>query len=226
MSEFPQVNFVAETNFKNDLLALVHESDISWGSIPPYMVVFMTDDTICTVDFSMKEVLSALAENEDCLGFSLRLGLNCNTCFPYNCKQDVPHYEKVKNNVLKFNWQTSQYDFGYPLELSSSAYRIQDILEILEDCKYGSPNYLESCMANAYIENKPNLLMFKKSVAFSCPLNIVQSSHRNRNANYNPDTFRLIYEKGGRIDIGQFDNYQNHGAHEIPHDINFVRQDE
>ncbi len=220
MSEFPQVNFIAEKDFKDDLLALVHESDISW-------LQFFVDDSIVTRDYSLTQILGYMTNNiGDTLGFSLRLSLQTDHCFPYNCQQDVPHCDKISDNILKFNWQTAQYDFAYPLELSSSVFAKNDVLEILEDCKYSSPNYLESCMANAYIENKPNLLMFKKSVVFSCPLNIVQSSHPNRNANRDPETFRLIYEKGGRIDAGQFDEYKNRGCHEIPNRIRFVRKDE
>jgi len=219
MSEFPQVNFVAETNFKNDLLALVHESDISW-------CFFLVDDTIFTKNFTLTEIIGNMTYNiGDTLGFSLRLSPKTNYCFPYNCFQEIPKYEKVSGGVLKYNWQNAEYDFAYPLELSSSLYNKNDVLEILEDCEYNSPNYLETRLAECHVSNKPNLLMFEKGVAFSTPLNLVQRSHPNRNAQHDPDTFRLLYEKGMRIDAGQFDGYMNRGCHEIPDKINFVRKE-
>ena len=219
MSEFPQVNFLKEKNFKNDLLELVHKSNIS-------SILFCVDDTIFTEDFSMEEVISALVENDDCLGFSLRLGKNCVKCFPYNCEQKVPETEKVSKNILKYNWQKAEYDFGYSLELSSSCYRLKDLEEILIGCSYDSPNSLESCMASCIIEDKPNLLMFEKSPCFCAPLNRVQSTHPNRNAGHDPDTFRLMYEKGLRIDAKQFDDYISHAAHEIPENIEVININE
>jgi len=226
MSEFPQISFKKEENFKKDLLSLLlHESNILWGknekSTPAY-AVFLTDDTICTNNFSVEQVISTLVENKDCIGFSLRLGLNTNYCFPYNCEQAIPKTEKVSKNILKYDWQTAEYDFNYCLELSSSCYPVENVIDILRDCEYNSPNSLESIMSSCCLEDRPNLLMFEKSVAFSYPMNKVQTTHPNRSADFNPDTLRLIYEKGGRFESKQFDGYVSSGAHEIPESINLV----
>ena len=43
----------------------------------------------------MKQVVSTLVENTDCIGFSLRLGENCVRCFPYDCEQAIPKTEKI-----------------------------------------------------------------------------------------------------------------------------------
>ena len=223
MSEFPQISFKKEENFKKDLLNMLsNESNISWGEnekSTPIYAMFVTDDTIFTGNFSMKQVLSTLVENNDCIGFSLRLGYNTKVCFPYNCEQAVPKTEKVSNGIVKYNWQTAEYDFNYCLELSSSLYRVNDLIDMLENCEYGSPNFLESIMSSCYYEDKPNILMFEKSVAFSAPFNKVQTSHPNRSANRDPDTFRQIYERGGRINGYYFNNYISCGAHEIPEEM-------
>jgi hypothetical protein len=170
----------------------------------------------------MKQVLSTLVENEDCIGFSLRLGKNCTVCFPYNCSQNVPDMLRIKNNIYKFNWQKAEYDFNYPIEVSASVFRLKDIIEILESCEYYSPNSLESCMSMACIEDKPELLCYDTSRSFSFPMNKVQSSHPNRSENFDPDTFRLMYEKGIRFDSKQFDEYMNIGAHDMPKIINII----
>jgi len=216
MSEFPMVNFVKEENFKNDLLKLVsNETNISY-------VTFVVDDTVFTEDFSLKEATEALNDNPRCLGFSFRLGKNTKYCFPLDKPQNIPDTRNVVDDILMYDWQKAEHDFSYGLELSSSLYYIENIIEILSGCMYDSPNSLESCMSGCYIEDKPNLLMFGKSVAFSAPLNLVQSTHPNRNANFNPDTFRLMYEKGLRFDSKQFDGYVSNAAHEIPQEINVV----
>jgi hypothetical protein len=226
MSEFPQISFKKEENFKKDLLNLIgNESNISWGKnspTSPDFVTFIVDDQIFTESFSMGVVADCLNKNPDCIGFSLRLGKNCVRCFPYDCEQAIPKTEKVSKNILKYNWQEAEYDFNYCLELSASVYRIKDVIEMLELCEYSSPNHLESIMSSCFYKDKPNLLMFEKSASFSYPMNKVQTSHPNRSGDFNPDTLRLIYEKGGRFESKQFDGYVSSGAHEIPESINLV----
>lgn len=230
-TEFPTVTFVKETNFKQDLLSLVlsNESNISWGKNEDFegkFVCFMTDDSVVCNNFSMSNVMKTLNNGRDCLGFSLRLGLNTKFCYPYNCEQAVPHVVNVTLDTLMFDWQKAEYDFGYPLELSSSVFKVEDIIEILSGCEYGSPNSLETCLAGCYIEDKPNLLMFGKSACFSMPLNLVQDTHKNRNANHDPDTFRLLYEKGIRFDSKQFDGFISKGAHDLVENIEVININE
>jgi len=230
MSEFPQISFRKEENFKKDLLNLLsNESNISWDknekSTPTY-AMFVTDDTIFTGDFSMKQVISTLIENNDCIGFSLRLGNNTNYCFSLDNFQEIPKTQELNNNILKYNWTNSQYDFGYSLELSSSVYPLENIIEILINCDYSSPNTLESVLSSCCLEYKPELLMFKNSLAFSAPLNLVQVTHKNRNAGHDPDTFRRLYEKGIRFDDKQFDKIVTNSAHWIPENIEVININE
>lgn len=209
-SEFPTVNFVKETSFKQDLLKILdfHESNISF-------VLFLVDDQIFTEDFSMKEVVSTLVENDDCIGFSLRLGKNCVKCFPYNCEQNLPEFYDVKNNIKKFNWQKAEYDFSYPLEISASCYRVEDIKEILENCDYHNPNTYESIFSSCYFEDKPNLLCYEKGVSFSNPINKTQQYNNNRSGDIDPNLLNEKYLEGYRIDEEEFYKYQNDGAHEL-----------
>jgi hypothetical protein len=174
----------------------------------------------------MTNVIKTLDKYKNCIGFSLRLGLNTKICFPYNCEQKIPPIVDVDNHALMFNWQVAECDYSYPLELSSSVFPLENIIEILTGCMYDSPNSLESCMASCLIKDIPNLLMFPKSTCFSAPLNKVQSSHPNRSADFNPDTFRLMYEKGLRFDSKQFDGYVSNGAHEIPEKIEVININE
>ena len=205
--EYPQVIFVEETSFKEDLLDIVHNKSV---------ILFCTDDTIFTEDFLLANVVSNLDNNQDCLGFSLRLGFNTGHCFPYGKSQDIPATTKIENGVAnKYNWQSAQLDFGYPLELSSSAYRLEDINEILNDCKYSSPNSLEDSMVRCHIHTKPYLLMYDKSVAFSNPLNKVQLDHPNKSGDIDADMLLQYFMAGYRIDDKPFNHLKNVGAHEL-----------
>jgi len=206
--EYSQVIFVEEKSFKEDLLKLVHNKSGILFSI--------VDDTVFTEDFLLANIVSNLASNPDCLGFSLRLGFNTNFCYPYGKSQDIPATVKVENGVAnKYNWQTAQLDFGYPLELSSSAYRLEDIMEILDNCDYHNPNSLEDSMTGCHIQVKPNLLMYDKGVAFSNPLNKVQSDHPNKSGDIDADVLLQYFMAGYRINAEPFNHYKNTGAHEL-----------
>jgi len=206
--EYPDVIFVEEQSFKQDLLNIVHNKSGILFSI--------VDDTVFVEDFLLANIVSNLESNLDCLGFSLRLGLNCSFCFPYGKPQDIPATTKIDNGVVnKYNWQTAQLDFGYPLELSSSAYRLEDIMEILDNCDYHNPNSLEDRMAGCHIQVKPNLLMYDKSVAFSNPLNKVQLDHPNKSGDIDADVLLQYFMAGYRINAEPFNQYKNTGAHEL-----------
>jgi hypothetical protein len=208
---------------------LSNESNIPWGENEGFeakYVLFLVDDSVICNNFNMSNVIKSLENSRNCLGFSLRLGLNTRYCYPYNCEQAIPPVVNLKNDVLMFDWKTAEYDFGYPLELSSSVYPVENIIDILQNCEFDSPNNLESIMSSCYFEDMSNLLMLPKSVAFSLPLNKVQSSHNNRSENFNPDTFRLMYEKGIRFDSKQFDGFISKGAHDLVENIKVVNINE
>jgi len=211
MSEFPQIRFKKEQNFKKDMLSLFfNEGNILSNGF----VTFVVDDQVFTMDFSIKSVVSILAENKDCLGFSLRLGKNCHRCYPYDCDQAIPKTKNIDKNILKYNWQDAEYDFNYCLELSASTYRIKDIFEILETCNYNSPNSLESAMSSCYYADKPNMLMFEKSISFGLPINKVQLTHNNRSMNIGADILVKKYMAGYRINPNKYDGYISSGCHD------------
>ena len=206
--EYPDVIFVEEQSFKADLLNIVHNKSGILFSI--------VDDTVFVEDFLLANIVSNLESNLDCLGFSLRLGLNCSFCFPYGKLQDIPATTKIDNGVVnKYNWQTAQLDFAYPLELSSSLMRLEDIIEILNNCDYNNPNSLEDAMVSCYVQTKPNLLMYDKGVAFSNPINKVQTDHPNKSGDISADVLLQYFMAGYRINAEPFNHYKNTGAHEL-----------
>ena len=215
--EYPDVIFVEEKSFKADLLNIVRDKSGILFSI--------VDDTVFVEDFLLANIVSNLESNLDCLGFSLRLGFNTVHCFPYGKSQDIPATAKIENGVAnKYNWQSAQLDFGYAMELSSSIYRMEDIIEILENCEYNSPNSLEDRFSECHIHTKPNLLMYDKSVAFSNPINKVQTDHPNKSGDISADVLLEYFMAGYRINDAPFNQYKNNGAHELV-DIEVIKNE-
>ncbi|GEM_PF-727315 len=197
-SVHPGVNFVRERDFRDDLLKLL-------GSAAH--VLFAVDDCLFVHNFRMSEVLEQLGRNPAALGFSLRLGRNTNYCYSFDHAQRSPEFQTINNSVLKFRWSGAEYDFGYPLEVSSSVYRTADLLPLLTEQSFRSPNTLEAMLsenAGQFASTHPELLSFSQSAAFCAPLNMVQSECPNRagEAGENsPDELAQRFANGDRIDL-------------------------
>jgi hypothetical protein len=210
-SEHPEAKFHIEKSFKQDLLWLIKGYKY---------VVFMVDDNICIKDFNVNEIVTLLESNPKSIGFSLRLGANCTECYSLNCKQEMPPSVKIKDNILMFSWVKAESDWGYPLEISSTVLKVEDVTNILikQDCN--NPNDLEWKM-QAYnywhSTRKPLLICYEESRCFSNVVNKVQNINQNRcgtNFEYSTDSLLTKYENGDRIRYCTFQNFINNACHQ------------
>ena len=205
------IQFIREQIFSSDVIALLAPFDY---------VLFLVDDNIFVRDFNLSEVIQRLEGHPDCLGFSLRLGKNTQYCYTLDKEQRLPEFDNLGNNILEYNWTTSQYDFGYPLELSSSVYRVEDILPFISQLPFRNPNTLEVLMdqyKSMFQKEKPSLLCYEQSVTFCVPMNIVQTAWSNRSSvkvQYSPDNLAKLFDDGVRIDISAFNNFTPNSCHQ------------
>jgi glycosyltransferase involved in cell wall biosynthesis/MoaA/NifB/PqqE/SkfB family radical SAM enzyme/predicted SAM-dependent methyltransferase len=213
IKDYPSVRFVKEQNFRNDLLSLLNSSDY---------ILFLVDDNIFVRDFKVIDVINSLSDNSDALGFSLRLGRNTTYCYPLDKEQRLPDIKPLeKAGQIKYDWTTAEYDFGYPLEVSSSVYRTKDILPFISGLPFLNPNSLEGYMAeNAHsfkIAN-PLLLCFDRSITFCVPLNKVQNiaaaNRTSSNPAYSPENLVKIFSDGNRIDVSSYNNFSPNACHQ------------
>jgi hypothetical protein len=211
MTEHPNVQFIKEKNFKSDLYECIKKKEY---------VLFIVDDCIFTRKYSISTVSNFLDICDGALGFSLRLGTNTKYCYPLYIKNDIPYMQNLGNNVYGFSWkEAGKGDFSYPLELSSSMYRIKDIKPIIEGLHYTNPNQLEWAMYNYIINltNKSFLLCYETSPAFCNPINRIQEENNNRvgiNPDYSIENMLRAYESGYRINHEKFDGFISNGCHQ------------
>jgi len=207
---YPKINFIKENNFKEDLLNIIDGNT---------HVLFIVDDTIFIDRFYIGDMVDALeyTHNEYVLGVSLRLGKNTTRCYPFNKTQKIPNFMNGWFGFQKFDWQKGQYDFGYPLELSSSMYRLSDLRFILKSAYYNNPNELEYLLSsNAVVIHKKYLLCYHTSVAFSNPVNRVQETNHNRFATeykYTSEFLVDLFLDKFRVDATAFENFISNGCH-------------
>jgi hypothetical protein len=221
---FPGINFQEETDFKQQVMDILDCNKYEY-------VLFLVDDTMFVQSFSIPEILSSLQSNSDAIGFSLRLGMNTTYCYPKDVYMYLPAFEREDTfaRVMRYDWTTANYDFGYPMEICSSVYRKIDLLPFLRTI-YSNPNELEGVLAaqtkkalsslseqqvNLYV--KSYLLCYWNSVAFTNPVNMVQTVTANRSGKsgrYSVSKLAEMYEDGFRIDVGQYRGFVPSSCHQ------------
>lgn len=238
------LRFIPQNNFRSDLLKLLQPTDeldiwnkirtqiIHMGPIlgflniytlskgPETHVLFMVDDNIFLRSFRLSSIESSLSTYPDALGFSLRLGYNTTYCYAKNSAQSLPSFTLAGEGVLKFDWTMGEFDFNYPLEVSSSIYRFRHLWSLLNRLPFHNPNTLEGRMAansRYYRQTHPNLLCAEKSIAFCNPINKVQTTWDNRsgsNPKYTSEELATLYNQGYRIDVNAYTGFIPNSCHQ------------
>jgi FkbM family methyltransferase len=209
--EHPAVDFVREQDFRRDVLLLLRGQEYAG---------FVVDDTIFIRDFAIQTVTGLLSRNSNALGFSLRLGRNTSHCYSLDQPQKLPDFQVLETGDLKYGWPDAEHDFGYPLELSSSVYRVSEMLPLLESLEFRNPNTLEDAMSRSthrFRQSHPGLLCGGHSLAVSIPANKVQQVCENRagaNPAYSAEALARLFCEGQRIDLSAFDGFTPQACHQ------------
>lgn len=224
------------SSFQNNLFTLFMQSNhrvvrVIQRFIPfPHSdakIMFLVDDTIFTSAFRLSEICNAMTSNPDSLGFSLRLGRNIKYSYMLDKPESQPNFDSLTENLLKFRWTDADMDFNYPLEVSSSVYRLTDVLTALKGGLFSNPNFLEGVMnvnKSRFTSTKPNILCYTSSVAFCNPVNIVQTAslenRRGDQIHYSIDELAELFDQQKRIDVTVFQNFIPDSCH-VEHKLTF-----
>ena len=211
-SSYSNISLIAEADFRQQVLDLLRLDEY---------VLWLVDDNIFVRDFYLSNCQQLLESNQDTLGYSLRLGENTTYCYPLDKQQAIPDFKQISENTYKYKWTTAAYDFGYPLEVSSSLYRTRDLLPLLESINFYNPNSLETELATRvsyFREGFPWLLCPIKSITFCNPINKVQSTAGENRAGesteLSSDSFLERFLRGERIDVFPFDGFTPNACHQ------------
>lgn len=207
--EYGYVNFKHEVDFQKDALSIINKYDF---------IVFATDDTVFVREFKIADIVNTLDSHPESIGYSLRLGKNIFHCYPLGVLEEFPDEFWEADQATRINWKKAEYDFGYPLELSSSVYKVENIIRLLSSVSYKNPNQMESLMSRTANLFKEKYLLFSNlSLAFSNPLNRVQNENNNRCSTskfYSADNLLDLFMKGYRICTPMFHNFVPEGCHQ------------
>ena len=139
--EHPDVEFVVEHSFADDVRSLL---------APAELVVFFTDDSVLFRSLEDRERTPQewLADDPELLCFSLRLGRNCEECYPYGCRQRLPDFAS-HGDALSWAWGGADCDFGYPMSLDGHIMEAEVPRQMLGAQQPANPNELEALLAHA-----------------------------------------------------------------------------
>ena len=207
--ESDNVLFVKEDNFQDNFHQMFKDYEY---------ILFLTDDSIIINDFSIVDILDLLKQNKELLGFSLRLGRNLDYCYSLSKDQVLPVHS-LNNDIMTWEWMKGEYDWGYPLEVSSSVYRVPTIEKIHYSCSYINPRFLEYFLhthSKMFQASHPLMACYKNSSAFSAPVNTVGDAENKKGSQekYTVDNLLKIYEEGARINPDKFSHYFPKSVHE------------
>jgi len=209
--DYVNVLFIREEGFKEQVLSAIRKYTY---------ILFLVDDNIFLRDFSISDLTNNLNENKNALGFSLRLGANTVYSYALHSSQPLPNFTNVTSDILKYAWTSAERDFGYPLEVSSSLYRVKEIYPLLVQIHFRNPNTLEDQLAankHIYVKTRPMLLCGKRSLTFCAPLNMVQDVCDNRAGSedcYTSNTLSKKFGEGYRINIENYTNFTPNACHQ------------
>ena len=207
--DYPQVRFVGEKGFKEDLIHLLQN---------PRYILFLVDDTLFVRSFHLAEIVSHLRETEESLGFSLRLGKNTVYCHHAETDVPLPEFRPASQQVQKYIWSNACWDFGFPLEVSSSVYRADDVLPLFQELAFSGPNNLEMQLDSqkSRFGNRKFLSCYEQSVAFSAPLNKVQTvghCRAGQKEEHSPAFLSELFREGRRIDVFAYAGFVPNAPH-------------
>lgn len=177
--EFPAINFVLQQDFKKDLLTIVRPKK--------EFIQFFVDDDVIIKEFNLesKEFIN-FRDDQSIICLNPRLGSNINFCYTENKTVYPP------SNLLKFKWKEYLGDFSYPMSLDGCIFRTRDILNLIVDLNYKSPNTLEGQLASHPIP-KEYMSSFEQSILVNIPANRVQVDNNNKFSGIDQKTLNNYY---------------------------------
>lgn len=203
----PNVHFVQEESFKDDLLSVVKNAADDHRHI-----MFLVDDVVFVKSYDGGENLDLFAQDENILTVSLRLGQNITYCQPRDI-DTLPHDFSHSNMWF---WQKAHTGYwNYPMSLDGHIFRAVDIIDLVENLEFGNPNTLEAALANNPIQ-KPLMLAEKDPYLVNLALNRVQDVFNNPHGAISTEQLNKEFLNGKRIDIDPIIIKSYNSCHIIP----------
>ncbi len=210
--DFPSVHFIRQSitnpyaDFKQHTLSLVSASKAAY-------LLFAVDDIIVK-DYVDLHTCTDLLEKYDAYAFYLRLGEHVDYCYVANKYQAVPPLKIYPDHIRSWNFSDGLHDWNYPQTVDMTVYRKTDLIAMLANLNFGTPNIFERQWAVHRPALKKQGLCFETTKIVNLPLNSVQPHWENRNMRFaTAEQFLALFKEGLKIDIQPLFRIDNRSAH-------------
>ena len=191
------VAFVAEADFRSDLLALVESSSAA-------NLFFLVDDSV----FINPVDLSAFAAfDTERFVPSLRHGASLRRCYTMAGAQPLPPFRTsvVPEGWLCWQWKEGKLDWAYPLSIDGHLFATTEALLMLRVSPFRNPNALERVWQNLLPCFEERLgVAYETPRIVNIPANRVQAEERNRAGRISEHELLGEWRRGRRIDVARY----------------------
>lgn len=192
------VRFIAETDFRKNLIAVLEKSSED-------RVIFYVDDML----FSQKMNYDWLKEVDplrDIVSLSRGKDLNYSTVLAK--KLEVPSFEKFSDNLFRFQWnEIAEFsDWTYPIGVSGYMFSRTEIVAMMKATHFKAPNSLEHNLQQfmPYFINRGGICL--ENVATPCVhTNLTQTEcYNNVLGHFSLDELLDLWNENKRINYREF----------------------
>lgn len=201
------INWIAEQNFRKDLIDTLEKVKRS-------EVCFLVDDII----FTRPVNFDALDWPQYASGtLSIRLGREITHCYTADKTLKPPTFTVVDptNNLLRFSWSESTYDWAYPLSVDGHILPTHEIRIAAQALNYSAPNTFERAlqiMRPLYLKRQG--YCFAEPRLINIPLNRVQNEIENISGDISPEDLLVKWQEGQTLDFKPLVGIKTNSVHQ------------
>lgn len=217
-TDFPHVDFYCQQNPPYDFKPLT--LNCTNKNCNNY-ILFAVDDVVVKDQVDVNDCINQM-EKHDAYGFFLRLGKNLNYCYATFSDQQLPQFIVDDINLCVWNFAEGEWDWAYPHSLDMTLYRKADLIGLLDQLEYYSPNQLEHYLAmNADYTKKG--ICYSVSKIINLPINLVQT-YTGSNCIHSYSTGQLLdlFNQGMKMDVAALYQVNNRSSHMYDAQIQFM----
>jgi len=225
---FPNVIFVkqpnhkASKNFKKMTLKTLEmlKSD---------HLMFAVDDMIVKEEIDIYEPVLELVRT-DAYFFSLRLGTHITYCYMGGYRQSVPHYVKIKDNMMAWQINASRGDWKYYPSVDMTIFKKSHIMKMFPKIAFKHPVELEQSWLKYFRKHYKRYmkrqvgLSFCESKVVNIPMNVVCKANNKNLELYTQMELLELFEKGYKIDVDAVQELSHNAVH-IDYNPTFILRD-
>jgi hypothetical protein len=217
-AQFNKVTYYAQENAPHDFKR--YTLDCISRTANAY-VAFAVDDIVVKDYIDLDESIR-LMRQYDAYGFFLRLGKNLDYCYATLSDQKLPEFLYDDGTICLWNFEGSEYDWGYPHSLDMTIYRKADLMSLLSNLDYNGPNQLEHYLAlNADYSKKG--VCYQTSKIINLPINLVQTyTYNNCQNTYGSQQLLTMFNDGFKMDIKALFQANNRSSHMYDAPVTFI----